>query len=105
MPSSTTSRRLRIYGHRGSRRRALENTPESFTAALGEGADGIETDVRRLADGALVLFHDDEIGGTPVELFTFSELSVAWPGVVEPRRNNRGKPPPAPGRQLKTTGV
>jgi glycerophosphoryl diester phosphodiesterase len=82
MASGTTSRRLRIYGHRGSRRRALENTPESFTVALAEGADGIETDVRRLADGALVLFHDDEIGGTPVELFTFLELSVAWPGVV-----------------------
>lgn len=83
MPSSATHRNLRIYGHRGNRRRALENTPESFSIALGEGADGIETDVRRLADGTLVLFHDDEIGGTPVELFTFTELSIAWPGVVK----------------------
>ncbi|MGK2858915.1 MAG: glycerophosphodiester phosphodiesterase [Thermoanaerobaculia bacterium] len=83
MPSSTAQRRLRIYGHRGDRRRALENTPEAFSIALGEGADGIETDVRRLADGTLVLFHDDEIGGAPVELFTFAELSVAWPGVVK----------------------
>ena len=83
MPSKAAHRRLRIYGHRGDRRRALENTLESFSIALGDGADGIETDVRRLADGTLVLFHDDEIGGTPVELFTFAELSVAWPGAVK----------------------
>jgi len=80
MPSSATHRNLRIYGHRGNRRRALENTPESFSIALGEGADGIETDVRRLADGTLILFHDDEIGGIPVELFTFAELSSRGPG-------------------------
>jgi glycerophosphoryl diester phosphodiesterase len=83
MPSAEGSGRLRIYGHRGDRRRALENTPEAFALALGEGADGIETDVRRLADGTIVLFHDDEIAGTPVEAFTFSELAIAWPGVVK----------------------
>lgn len=83
MPSKTTHRGLRIYGHRGDRRRALENTIESFSTALGDGADGIETDVRRLADGTLVLFHDDEIGGIPVEHFTFAELSAARPGAVK----------------------
>lgn len=83
MPTDTSLRRLRIYGHRGSRRHALENTPESFSIALREGADGIETDVRRLVDGTFVLFHDDEIAGTPVETFTFAELSIAWPGVVK----------------------
>ncbi|MBI2213466.1 MAG: glycerophosphodiester phosphodiesterase [Acidobacteria bacterium] len=82
MPSRQGSQRLRIYGHRGDRRRALENTPDAFALAVGEGADGIEADVRRLVDGTIVLFHDDEIGGTPVERFTFAELSVAWPGLV-----------------------
>ncbi len=82
MPSGHAPRPLRIYGHRGSRRHALENTPASFALALAEGAEGIETDVRRLADGTLVLFHDDEIAATPVETFTFAELSVAWPGVA-----------------------
>ncbi|MFA6956804.1 MAG: glycerophosphodiester phosphodiesterase [Thermoanaerobaculia bacterium] len=83
MPSGQVPRRLRIYGHRGDRRRALENTPEAFSLALGEGADGVETDVRRLADGSIVLFHDDEIAGTPAETFTFAELSTAWPGLVK----------------------
>jgi glycerophosphoryl diester phosphodiesterase len=83
MPSGQGLRQLRIYGHRGDRRRALENTPEAFALALGEGAEGIETDVRRLADGTIVLFHDDEIAGTPVETFTFAELSTAWPGLVK----------------------
>ena len=82
MPSQQHAERLRIYGHRGDRKRALENTPEAFGLAIDAGADGIETDVRRLADGTIALFHDDEIGGTPVEAFTFAELAVAWPGVV-----------------------
>lgn len=83
MPSGQLSRRLRIYGHRGDRRRALENTPEAFSHALAEGADGIEVDVRRLADGAIVLFHDDEVAGIPAERYTFAELSIAWPGLVK----------------------
>ena len=94
MPSGEASRRVRIYGHRGDRRRALENTSEAFALALGEGAEGIETDVRRLADGSIVLFHDDEIAGSPVETFTFAELSIAWPGVVklDALRELRGHP-------------
>lgn len=83
MPSGHGLRPLRIYGHRGDRRRALENTPAAFSLALGEGADGVETDVRRLADGTIVLFHDDEVAGTPAEAFTFAELASAWPGLVK----------------------
>ncbi len=56
-----------IFGHRGSPRRFPENTLDSFEEALRAGADGFETDLRLLADRVAVLFHDDELGGEPVE--------------------------------------
>jgi glycerophosphoryl diester phosphodiesterase len=66
---------LRIYGHRGSPREFPENTVESFEAALAAGADGFETDLRCLSDRTLVLFHDDELGGSEIETLTFDQCS------------------------------
>lgn len=63
-----------IFGHRGSPRRRPENTVSSFEEALREGADGFETDLRLLADGTAVLFHDDEVRGDPVESLSAPEL-------------------------------
>jgi len=40
-----------------------ENTIEAFTEALRMGADGVECDVRRSADGALVVHHDPDVPG------------------------------------------
>jgi len=57
-----------VVGHRGSPRNAPENTLASFTAALDEGADWLETDVRTTLDGVPVLLHDetlDRLTGTP----------------------------------------
>jgi glycerophosphoryl diester phosphodiesterase len=54
-----TRTRPLILGHRGSPRRAKENTLASFRLALESGADGIELDVHRTADGVLVAHHDD----------------------------------------------
>ncbi|MGE0192161.1 MAG: glycerophosphodiester phosphodiesterase [Planctomycetota bacterium] len=48
-------------GHRGCTRAAPENTWEAFEAALAAGLDGCETDVRRCADGSLVLVHDERL--------------------------------------------
>src|SRR3981081_1368390 len=39
-----------------------EHTLDAFNAAIAAGADAIELDVRRLADGELVVFHDAGIG-------------------------------------------
>jgi glycerophosphoryl diester phosphodiesterase len=47
-----------IIGHRGAPRRAPENTLAAVEAALAEGADGIEFDVHRTRDGAVVVHHD-----------------------------------------------
>lgn len=48
----------RIVGHRGAQGLAPPNTRASVRAALAAGADGVELDVRRTADGEFVLFHD-----------------------------------------------
>ena len=52
-----------IVGHRGAPRRARENTLAAFGLAREEGADGVELDVHRTVDGALVVYHDAEIEG------------------------------------------
>jgi glycerophosphoryl diester phosphodiesterase len=56
-----------IFGHRGSPRRFQENTLASFEAALREGADGFETDLRFLSDRVAVLYHDDELDEAEIE--------------------------------------
>ncbi len=47
-----------IYGHRGVRDTAPENTMPAFELALQRGADGIEFDVQVSCDGQAVVFHD-----------------------------------------------
>lgn len=50
-------------GHRGSPRRARENTLEAFALAREDGADGVELDVHRTRDGELLVHHDADIEG------------------------------------------
>ncbi|WP_407570680.1 glycerophosphodiester phosphodiesterase [Deinococcus altitudinis] len=57
LPGTTLPGTL-LLGHRGSPRVHRENTLPSFQAALEAGLDGVELDVRRLADGSLVIHHD-----------------------------------------------
>lgn len=47
-----------VLGHRGASVDAPENTPEAFALADQMGADGVELDVRRVADGRLLVAHD-----------------------------------------------
>lgn len=54
---------LRI-GHRGAAGHAPENTLASLERAIALGADLVEFDVRRSADGALVLLHDPTVDRT-----------------------------------------
>ena len=58
-----SSPRPLVLGHRGSPRRARENTLEAFALAREDGADGVELDVHRTRDGALVVHHDADIEG------------------------------------------
>ena len=50
-----------IYAHRGASAHARENTNEAYALAVEVGADGVELDVRRSRDGALVIHHDDRV--------------------------------------------
>ena len=50
-----------VLGHRGASASFPENTLAAFRGALDQGADGVELDVRRTADGGLALRHDAEL--------------------------------------------
>lgn len=50
-----------VIGHRGASAYAPENTMPAFALAAEQGADMVELDVQRTADGALVVFHDETI--------------------------------------------
>ena len=47
-----------VIAHRGASADRPENTLEAFTEARIQGADWVELDVRRSADGVLVVHHD-----------------------------------------------
>jgi glycerophosphoryl diester phosphodiesterase len=69
-----------IFAHRGARCVAPENTLPAFAAALAMGADGIELDVHRTADGQLVVIHDFSVNKTTdgqgaVAQMTYAELA------------------------------
>ncbi len=49
---------MMIFGHRGASFDHAENTIPAFLAAIKQGADGVELDVRRTSDGVLVVHHD-----------------------------------------------
>ncbi len=53
-----------VVAHRGASHVAPENTLSALRSALARGADMVEVDVRRTADGALVLLHDDHLRRT-----------------------------------------
>jgi len=52
--------RLRLYAHRGASARAPENTLAAFEIALADGANALELDVHRTADGHFVVAHDPD---------------------------------------------
>jgi hypothetical protein len=48
-----------VFLHRSACMVAPENTVPAFEAAVRQGADGIEIDIRKTVDGVLVIYHDD----------------------------------------------
>ncbi|MCU1366643.1 MAG: ugpQ [Ilumatobacteraceae bacterium] len=53
---------IQVLAHRGASRAERENTVAAFRRALEMGADGVELDVRRSGDDALVVHHDPLLG-------------------------------------------
>ena len=49
---------MKVVAHRGASSTHRENTIEAFRAAIEQGADGVELDVRLSGDDVLVVHHD-----------------------------------------------
>lgn len=80
---------FRILGHRGARAVAPENTRAGILRALADGADGVELDVRQLADGTPVLLHDATLDRTtnargPLAARDAAALAAVDAGAGEP---------------------
>ena len=56
--------RPQVVAHRGSSEQNAEHTLGAYLAALDEGAEGLECDVRLTADGHLVCVHDRRVDRT-----------------------------------------
>lgn len=64
-----------VLAHRGMSTTHRENTLAAFAGARDVGADGVELDVRRTGDGALVVHHDPTLDdGEPLAALRASEL-------------------------------
>ena len=72
-----------VQAHRGSPDPVTgvrENTLDAFFRARRLGADGVELDVRRTVDGALVVHHDQEIPGVgPIHQLPSDQLPASVP--------------------------
>ncbi|MGP0591904.1 glycerophosphodiester phosphodiesterase [Nitrospira sp. T9] len=79
---------LRI-GHRGAAGHAPENTLAALELAIKYGVDMVEFDVRRTADGALVLLHDDSVDRTTNGVGKIEELSLSVLRALDAGRGER----------------
>lgn len=78
-----TGKRPLIIGHRGASALAPENTLAAFRAAVDEGADGVEFDVRLSRDGQAVVIHDSRLDRTGRRHLKVADLTAAELGKVD----------------------
>jgi glycerophosphoryl diester phosphodiesterase len=76
-----------IYAHRGSSFDHPENTKAAFMAAITDGADGFECDLRLTKDGQVVIWHDSNMlrmanHKAVVAHTEFSELKEIYPDLM-----------------------
>ncbi len=81
-----TAHRPLILAHRGGFPQEPDNSAAAFQHAVTAGADGLECDVRRTADGILVLTHDETmvIDGRRIQIreSSFARLRDATPWLL-----------------------
>jgi glycerophosphoryl diester phosphodiesterase len=70
-----------VLAHRGANRVAPENTVRAMREAVDRGADGVELDVHRTADGAVVVRHDADTSVGLVGELALTDLLRAHPEV------------------------
>ena len=78
---------MKIYAHRGSSTAHPELTMAAYKAAIDDGADGFECDVRLTKDEQLVLWHDADmqrVAGNRARIadLTFKEIKSHYPQAI-----------------------
>src|SRR4051812_45476130 len=73
-----------IFAHRGASAAFPENTVEAFRAAGAMGAQWVELDVRRTADGALAVHHDARLpDGRSIVEIRAADLPSSVPSLAD----------------------
>jgi len=73
-----------VYAHRGASAAEPENTLAAFRAAVRMGADGVELDVRRTADGHAAVLHDATLAdGRPVAHVPLADVPPEVPCLTQ----------------------
>lgn len=80
-----------IVSHRTNMGTHAENTLQGIDAAIGDGADAVEVDVRATRDGHLVLMHDGSLNRTTGLRRRLSSLDLADLGAVRVRNPYTGE--------------
>jgi glycerophosphoryl diester phosphodiesterase len=65
-----------VVAHRGAWGSSAQNSLEAFEQAISLGCDAIELDVRRTADGQVVVVHDARVGGRLVGRLEHRQLQA-----------------------------
>ena len=78
---------MKIYAHRGSSIEHPELTMAAYKAAIDDGADGFECDVRLSKDNQLVLWHDSDMNriagnGARIADLTLKEIKTHFQQVM-----------------------
>jgi len=89
--SGIGTNKMQLFAHRGVSAQAPENSIQAFQLALAEQADGIELDVRLVADEAMII-HDEDLDRTTSGLGVVTNLDhAAWQQLDA----GDGNPPPS----------
>jgi glycerophosphoryl diester phosphodiesterase len=68
--------RTLVVAHRGAWDEAPQNSLEAVRRAAALGCDGVEIDVRRTADGRLIVVHDGRLGWRAVRRLSHREVQA-----------------------------
>jgi glycerophosphoryl diester phosphodiesterase len=81
-----------LYGHRGARGEAPENTLPGFLRAQAAGVNRVELDLHLSRDGVLVVVHDATLRRTTGERGRVAEHDAAILAALDARRGGPGWP-------------
>lgn len=89
-PGRAEARPVLVIAHRGCWRAAPENSIAAIEACVAMGVDLVELDVRRTADGVLILMHDDTVDRTTDGRGRVEDLSLAQIRTLRLRQGKGG---------------